>query len=313
MRTRRLGRVGLEISELALGTWGLSGEAYGPVYAAEVDRVIDKAVELGITLFETADAYGKGEMEKKLGERLDARTSCVVTKLGIVRDGDAPRKRFDAETLRVAFERSRERLRREPMDVVLMHCPSRRAVEEGDGVAFLQGLVKSGALRAWGVSAGSVEVARAALARRAEVLELAYNPFVARDLHALSDEAGSADVGVLARSVLAHGLLAGFWSRAKTFFDHDHRSKRWTKEELEHRLEQLPALRHLVGGGVPTLRAAALRFVLSNALVSAAVLGPRTNVQLVQLVHEAGDGPPYLDEALLAELPERLAAVGLRA
>ena len=70
MRTRPLGRTALQVSELALGTWGLCGDAYVPVPEFEQDKVIDRACALGITFFETADVYGVGRMEQRLGERL---------------------------------------------------------------------------------------------------------------------------------------------------------------------------------------------------------------------------------------------------
>ena len=97
---------------MALGTWGMSGEDYGPVYHREVDRIIDRAIELGITLFDTADVYAGGKLEEKLAERLDPAEHRVITKIGTFVDCDPPRKKFDAESLRVAFEKSRERLKR---------------------------------------------------------------------------------------------------------------------------------------------------------------------------------------------------------
>jgi aryl-alcohol dehydrogenase-like predicted oxidoreductase len=117
-------------------------------------------------------------------------------------------------------------------------------------------------------------------------------------------------VAVLARSVLAHGLLCGQWSETKVFRDGDHRAERWTVEQLRGRLKQLSALSSIVGGEVSTLRAAALRFVLQNPVVSSAVIGPRSRVQLDQLVREAGQGPEYLPPSSLARLKDQLARVG---
>ena len=83
MRLRNLGRTGLRVSEMGLGTWGLSGDAYGPVDDAERELVLRRALEMGLTLLDTADVYGAGRMERLigrvLGEGLDA---VVVTKGG---------------------------------------------------------------------------------------------------------------------------------------------------------------------------------------------------------------------------------------
>ena len=118
---------------------------------------------------------------------------------------------------------------------------------------------------------------------------------------------------MLARSVLAYGLLCGHWPRAKEFPDGDHRGERWTPDELRMRIGQLDAVRALIGGPVMTMRAGALRYVLTNELISAAVLGPRSTVQLDQLVREAGGGPPYLGEDKLEKLATRLVDVGIEA
>ena len=311
MRKRRLGNTEIEVSELSLGTWGLSGDGYGPVAEAEVDRVIDRALELGVDLFDTADVYGNGAMERRLGARLPRDTTYVVTKIGTDVASTPPRKRFDLDHLRPAFERSRERLGRDRIDVVLLHNPTEQAMGEIEAVHFLEELKRLGALRAWGVSAGSAEVARSALALGADVIELPYNVFHAGDLHAIAGDVAEAGAAVLARSVLAHGLLSGYWSKEREFDPGDHRRDRWTQPELGRRLGQLDALRPLVTGPVLSLRSAALRFVLSNQLVTSAVLGPRSVAQLDQLVREAGEGPPYLRDTALAELSARLHGVGV--
>lgn len=384
MLRRRLGKSGIEVSELGLGTWGLSGDAYGAVVETEVERVIERALALGITIFDTADVYGRGDMERRLGNALKGtepkdevaapvekpsataapeekapaveaspsggeaapangapsavveppdgpgsrqaapdpaatlaasaarptrEATYIVTKIGT--DVEEGRKRFDTMHLRMAFERSQERLKRDVVDVVLLHNPTVAGVEKSDGVAFLEGLRKKKQIRAWGVSAGSPDVARAAIAKGADVVELAYNVFVAPDLHALAAEIAEKDVAVLARSVLAHGLLAGQWSPEREFYPGDHRLERWTPRELKRRTTQLGALRPLVAGSIMTMRAVALRFVLANQIVSSAILGPRSVAQLDQLVRESGGAPPYLSGAQLADLASRLKAFGV--
>ncbi len=310
MRTRRFGRLGFQVSELSLGTWGLSGDAYGPVYEQELERVIELAIELGISCFETAGVYGGGAMEKLLGDTLDAKTSQVITKIGAVR-GEPGAKRFDAASLGEALARARDRLKRELIDVVLLHNPSAATLREGDAVAFLRAEQHKGTLAGWGVSAGSAEVANAAIDQGADAIEIAYNVFTARALHGLADRLAQTDTAVIARSVLAHGLLTGHWAPHKVFFDQDHRKKRWTPEGLRYRISQLAAVKRMVGGEVLTMRGAALRFVLSNQLVSTAVLGVRSQTQLRQLVREVGEGPEYLAPELLARLPELMKEAGI--
>lgn len=320
MRTRPLGQTGIDVSELCLGTWGLSGDGYGAMIDAEVDRTIERALALGITLFDTADVYGKGEMEKKLGQKLPKEGVRVVTKIGTDLESQPPRKRFTTGYMQDAFERSEARIKRSKVDIVLLHNPSISALAEGDAVNVMEELKTQKRIDAWGVSAGSVEVAQAAIISGAQVIELAYNVFVARDLHDLASELSESGVGVLARSVLAHGLLTGHWTADREFYEGDHRADRWTRDELKYRLKQLDSLRPLIGSAIssikpeeqiPTLRALALRFALSNQLVSSVVLGPRSVAQLEQLTRDAGQGPPYLRDTVLADLSTRLKSLDL--
>ncbi len=299
------------VSELSLGTWGLSGDGYGAVAETDQAAVIDRARSLGLTLYETADVYGRGEMERRLGLRFENDPDVLIaTKLGTDRDANPPRKRFDRTYLREAFERSRERLRRNAVDVVLLHNPAKVTVERGDATSTLAELKSEGKIRAWGVSAGTVDVARAALSKGAEVLSMTHHALFSEDVRSLHADIEKSGVGLLAHSVLGHGLLCGYWSLHKVFEAGDHRADRWTGDELRRRVPQLNALRALTGSDVGTLRGAALRFVLSNPDVNSAILGPKSTLQLDQLVREAGTSP-YLSDERLAKFKARLQDLGI--
>src|SRR5450432_645642 len=153
MRKRPLGNTGLSVTELGLGTWGLSGDGYSPLPEADQDAVIDRALALGIQLFDTADSYAKGAMEKRLGERLEKHPDAViVTKVGTDREASPARKQFSATFIRESVARSRERQKREVLDVVLLHNPSERSLERGEASAVLKELKEAGTIRAWGAS-----------------------------------------------------------------------------------------------------------------------------------------------------------------
>ena len=268
-------------------------------------------------MFETADVYGKGALETCLGERLrGAPTSYVVTKVGTYRSGPPEPeglsfKRFDPRYLKDAVSRSRDCLGRERIDVVLLHNPSASTLAHAEASNALKELKMNGVIGAWGVSAGDAYVARSALGHGAEVIEMAYNVFFSRELHELGPEILESKTAVLARSILSYGLLAGHYPPSHAFDASDHRGQRWTRPEFETRLRQLDALRPLVSGDVFTLRAAAVRFVLANNMVSSAVLGPKDVSQLEQLVREAGTEPPYLPEDALGRLATDLAHAGV--
>jgi aryl-alcohol dehydrogenase-like predicted oxidoreductase len=312
VRKRPLGKTGLVVSELAIGTWGLAGEAYGAVEEADAEKVVRRAIDMGFDLIDTADAYGGGRMEQMVGRVLaDHPDLVVVTKGGIDRTTDPTRKTFDPAYLRSSVERSLKRLKVEALPVFLLHHPTPDSIYALDAVETCLALKQEGKIRHWGVAAGDEDVARAAIDKGAEVIELAYNLLHPIDLHRISGDVMVAGCGVLARTVLAYGMLTGMWAKDRTFPDGDHRNDRWTRMELEHRIDQLEAVRFLVKGEVHTLRGAAVRFVLANHLVSAAVLGARTVEQLEQLVRETGGGPRYLPDDDLRQLPRALDRVGI--
>jgi aryl-alcohol dehydrogenase-like predicted oxidoreductase len=312
LRRRNLGKTGLTVSEMSLGTWGLSGDAYGPVDDREQERVLARAIDMGFTSIDTADVYGAGRMERLVGRAIADRDDVfVVTKGGTDRATLPARKRFDPAYLRAAVERSLRRLGRDRIDVYLLHNPPVATIIRGEAIGALDDMKRDGKIGHWGVSVGDVDVGRESLRRGAEVIEIAYNLLHGSDLHRLAGEVVVAGAGVLARSTLAHGLLAGNWGKNHEFVAGDHRVERWTKDEFERRIDQLDALRFLLGRDVPTMSSAAVRFVLSSSIVSSAVLGPRSVVQLEDLVRNVGLGPVYLRDSELARLPRALEAVGV--
>ena len=299
-------------SELALGTWGLSGDGYGPVEEAEQRRVIDRALEMGVSIIDTADAYGGGRMEHLVGRATESLGEVViVTKGGVDRSTSPPRKRFDRAHLRESVERSRRRLRRDCIDVYLLHNPLAATLQTDEPLEALLELKHERKIAHWGVCAGDFEVGRAAVRRGAEVVQMPYNLLHSWDVHRLAGDLMVSGCGVLARSTLAHGLLAGGWAKDREFGPDDHRADRWTKPELARRVEQVAAFRFLVAGEVETPRAAAVRYVLSSSLVSSAVLGPRSVPQIEDVVREVGVGPFYLRDAALARIPRALETLGI--
>jgi aryl-alcohol dehydrogenase-like predicted oxidoreductase len=248
-------------------------------------------------------------MERKLGARLPEAGTVVVTKIGTSWTDKPTRKRFDVEYLKQALDASAERLGRKRLDVVLLHNPSKETVREGKASEFLQSRVESGALGAWGMSVGNANIGVEALGAtiKPQVIEMAYNAFFASDVATMDSILHLTKVGLLARSVLAHGLLSGHWSKDIQFDEGDHRRDRWTPQQLRRRLSQLQVFNTLNRTNTPSLRAAAVNWVLSNVYVSSAVLGPRSVIQLDQLLREVRHEPPYFDPIERNRLTQRLA------
>src|SRR5262245_42485771 len=128
MRTRQLGRSGITVGEIGLGTWGLSGEGYGPIEPGVARATVEAAISAGGNFIETAACYGPdGAVETRPGEvrRDRGRDSLVIaTRLGVERPaGGAPRKVFDAVSLVAAAEASLKRLGTDHVDAFVLHNP----------------------------------------------------------------------------------------------------------------------------------------------------------------------------------------------
>lgn len=312
MRKRPLGKTGLVTSELALGTWSLSGDANGPVEASEAEKTITAALDMGITLFDTADAYGAGSMEQMLGKLVPKNDDVtIVTKIGIDRNTEPPRRRFDADYVRAAIGRSQKRLKRDVLDVVMLHHPSEEVFLRGETSVLMKDLVKEGLFKHWGVCAGHADIARAAIDQGAAIISLPYNLLHVSDLNKVSGDVMVERPGVLLHSVLAYGLLTGIWREEREFESTDHRSRRWSKHEIVERARHVDLLKFLVRGDVLTMRGAALRFALANHVGSSVIVGPKSVSQLKELVREAGAGPRYLSDDDVKEVYKVLERAGV--
>lgn len=309
--TRPIGRTGLSTTLLSLGTWGLAEQAYGPVERKDFEATVDAAFEAGIRTFDMAPLWGNGLAEEVVGEVLgERRSECLlVTRVGAERKGSDVLRPFDPKYVVAVCDESRERLGTSHLDVLLLHEPLEKVLVHGASVKALAQLVGEKAIRAWGVSVSTAERARIALSLGAKILVLPYH-LLASDLFLeLEPEIEMAGAAVFARSPFAHGLLFGQWKVGRTFPPGDHRKERWSETSLELRLRHVDALRFLVKGDVPTLGAAALRYVLSSPYVASAIVGAHTPEQVRELAAwtEGGD---LLPEDDLARIPQVLSALG---
>lgn len=159
MKTRRLGNSGLESSGIGLGCMGMS-EFYGPSDEHEVWRTLHRAMELGITMLDTADLYGNGDNERLIGRfvRDSASKPLIATKCGIVRepvvlpDGNFKRS-FNGrpDYIRRCCEASLHRLGIEVIDLFYLHRIDPATPIE-DSIGALADLVRTGKVRAIGLS-----------------------------------------------------------------------------------------------------------------------------------------------------------------
>ena len=283
MRQRRFGDTDLLASEIAFGTWALGSDWWGDT--DDPDRLIGRALELGVTFFDTGDAYGQGLNEEIVGRaltRADRDAIQISTKFGYElsgerrahSEGERPQN-WSPEHARAALEASLRRLRTDHVDLYQLHNPRMDAIERDDLFAELEAMRTEGKLREYGVALGPAigwreEGLVALTRRRVPALQTVYNLLEQEpgsDFLAAADETGA---GVMARVPTSSGLLEDRYTPETSFSGNDHRRHR-RREWLLEGLQKVERLRFLVLPGERTMTQAALKFILAQPAIACVV------------------------------------------
>ncbi len=213
MKTRSLGRSGLTVSALGLGCMSMS-EFYGPGDDAESTATIHRAIELGVTFFDTADVYGPFKNEELLGRAIKGKREklMIATKFGIVRDPANPNARGvngKPDYIRKSCESSLRRLGTDYIDVYYQHrVDPNTPIEET--VGGLAELVKEGKIRHIGLSEASVKtIRRAAKVHAITALQTEYSLWSRDPEDGILATCRELGIGFVAYSPLGRGFLTG--------------------------------------------------------------------------------------------------------
>jgi len=280
MRYVRLGKTDLEVSVIAFGTWSFGGE-WGAFDLDDARATIHHALDLGITLFDTAQAYRFGASEQVLGNALrsDAQRGDVVvaTKGGLRREGDELVRDASARWLRQGVEASLRHLGIDAIDLYQVHWPDPKTPAD-ETAGALEDLVREGKIRHVGVSNyGVKEIEELATYGRAETDQLPYDMF-RRDIEdELLPYAAEQDVGVLVYGPLAHGLLSGRMTPETRFAADDWRSKSpdFTGETFRTNLRVVSRLQAFAAEREITLPTLAVAWAISHPAIDVAIVGAR--------------------------------------
>lgn len=298
---RNLGRTGLTVSEIGFGTWGLGGDSYGPVDDANSCRVLEAAVEKGITFFDTSDLYGDGHAEAVLGKVLESCRSQVVyaSKGGLLpHSGFSMPQDFSPQHLDTALHRSLERLRTDYLDLYQLHSPELSLLRgHPEIIETLRGFRANGLIRHYGLSARSPADALAALQEfDFEVVQVNYNMIDHRaaELGAF-ERAADGGVGVIARTPLCFGYLSGRLTGAEAFAGRDHRAN-WPADQLRRWAEAPNVFDTLIRRRGCTPSQFALLFCLAAPQVSSVIPGMMSLAELEENCGMAELEPLSVDE-----------------
>jgi aryl-alcohol dehydrogenase-like predicted oxidoreductase len=242
MKKRRLGKSDLEVSALGLGCMRMSfGDK--PVEKQEMITFLHKAVERGITFFDTAEVYGPFTNEELVGEALEPFRGKVViaTKFGFKHDpqkGPSPMVGLDSrpEQIKRVAEASLKRLRVEAIDLFYQHRPDPNVPIE-DVAGAVKELIQAGKVKHFGLSESDADqIRRAHAVQPVTALQSEYSiwwtAIEENGVLATCEELG---IGFVPYSPLGRGFLTGKITKQTTFAENDirHNNPRFTKEAIE--------------------------------------------------------------------------------
>jgi aryl-alcohol dehydrogenase-like predicted oxidoreductase len=311
MRTRRFGNTDLEASEIGFGTWALGSTWWGEVTEDDGERLLRLAVELGVTFFDTGDAYAKGANEELVGRVLEPHRDSVQisTKFGYMlgagrrdhSEGERPQS-WEPDFIRRQLEASLVRLRTDRVDLYQLHNPRMDAIDHDACFEALENLKAEGKLRHYGVALGPAigwrdEGLQAITSRGIASVQTVYNLLEQDPGADFLDAAAERGVGVMARVPTSSGLLDDSLTLETTFSDTDHRRHR-PREWLVDGLQKIDRIRFLCDGTGRTMAQAALRFILAQPQM-ACVIPTITGEAELREYAGAADVPDLTEDELV--------------
>jgi aryl-alcohol dehydrogenase-like predicted oxidoreductase len=324
MEYRFFGNSNLKVSTVGFGTWPIGGtataEGYGGVDDAEAIAAIRRALDLGITCFDTAPAYGLGRAETILGKALgaDRKNVVVVTKCGI--PWDPTQGKFGRNSsyshIMESTEASLRFLDTNYIDVLLIHWPDPET-PLSEPMRALKDLQTSGKVRHIGVSNFSTQQVEECLTHtQLAVQQIGYNLFDRRreaELPWLRER----NVGVMAYGPLAHGLLAGAFTPETTFGEKDWRASGkafglpiFEGENFQKNVAVVEKLKLIAAAHGKTVAQLALAWVLRRPEVTVALIGARKPSEIEASAQVAGWTLSDIDLAQIADAMQGAAGNG---
>ena len=308
MDYRKLGRTGWKVSTISLGTWAM-GSLWGPVDDRESLTTLNRALDLGINFFDTADVYGS---EPLLGQLRRQRNEpfYIATKMGMRVNPDA--QGYDLKNMTAFVEDSLRNLGVEAIDLMQLHCPPIE-VYNPEVFSILDDLMKQGKIRYYGVSVERIQEAEKAIEYpNVQSVMIVFNIFRPRPAEDFFREAKRRSVGIIARVPLASGMLTGKMTKTTAFSRDDHRAfnregqafdrgETFSGVDFETGLGAVEELRPLVPADA-TLAQMALRWILMFDAVTCAIPGAKHPKQVEDNIRAAD--LPLLSDSVMRKIRE---------
>jgi aryl-alcohol dehydrogenase-like predicted oxidoreductase len=287
VRYRRLGRTGIEVSEIGYGAWGIGGSQWGGADDDESIQALHRAIDLGLNFIDTALAYGQGRSERLVGqvvrerpERIYVATKVPPKNLTWPAPAGVPvEEAFPADHIKACAELSLANLGLERIDLLQLHVWSDEWVEQGDWREAVDELRAAGKIGFFGVSINDHQPSngvRLVQSGAADTVQVIYNVFDQSPEDELFPACREHDVGVIARVPLDEGGLTGRIGPDTEFAEGDFRESYFRGDRKREVQERVRAIAADLGISEDELAEVALRFVLSDPTVSTVIPGMRS-------------------------------------
>ena len=234
MNYRTLGRTGWKVSEISFGAWAIGG-TWGEVKDDESLKALNKALDLGVNFFDTADVYGDGRSEQLLAKLKKERSEefYIATKAGRRLDPHTA-EGYNKKNITSFVERSLKNLNTGAIDLLQLHCPPTEVFYNPEVFDVLDDLVKEGKLLNYGVSVEKIEEALKAIEfPNVKTVQIIFNMFRQRPADLFFEQAKKKQVGILARVPLSSGMLTGKFTKDSKFEEDDHRQFNRNGEDFD--------------------------------------------------------------------------------
>ncbi len=225
MQYRRLGKTGIDISEISLGTWQVGGTWGSQFDPKGAEDILNTAIDNGINFIDTADVYESGLSEKAVGKIIRSRKEniYIATKCGR-QINPHTNEGYTPKVLRKYVEDSLVNTGLDRLDLIQLHCPPTEVYYRPEIFGEFEKLKQEGKIAHLGVSVEKVEEGIKAIEYdNVCSVQIIFNIFRQRPNELFLQRAQEKDVGVIARVPLASGLLTGQYTIDKTFEKGDHR------------------------------------------------------------------------------------------
>lgn len=313
MQYRKLGKSGMDVSEIGFGAWAIGG-SWGPQNEQDSVAALHKALDLGVNFIDTAAGYGNGKSEKIIGEVLKSRKEKIVvaTKTPPVAGHWPPSpyddmdERYPEKYLRENVEERLRNLQTDCLDVLQLHTWTRAWNRNPRPFEILRKLQAEGKIRAIGVSTPEQDQNSVIDLMRGgwiDTVQVIYNIFDQEPAAELLPVAQQTNVGIIVRVVFDEGSLTGKFTPDTKFADDDFRQGYFEGDRLERAIKRADKVKAEIADTGLSLPQVAIKFALMHPAVSTVIPGIR-NVAQAEANTAVSDLAP-LSDATMAKLREQ--------